>query len=523
MTLDDLGDVTECEQLTGVFDEAHKLACMDQCLDGCMDNINTWIDREDTVDRVPPTAVVRCAKGGKTTVLATLFQRLKDHESYWPIIISFNGSSHVWRPVEEECEKSLLRHIAHALLKENHPGKATGLKDMSCEAATLNEYFQRCRNQKVKVVLIIDELNMLLPAGPRTPDASAWKAAAFLKNTFLKAEGGYLVFSSHVQRAATQLEEYMDSESGRGLLIQSLPIASRLEELTSIDHNCAGLTSARAAYYGNLPSLVYVASKHRSWTPQKEFAKAQLGETHRDLLASFTAEVLTGHAESVAGPTVPFARLTDRVSSTEVRWIPCYMSPLLRSCGQGPLHDWLERLTSAEKNDGKAWEAVVAVAFGLRYLHVALRAVPAHEFLGKIDRSITVQILDCPSTVTTLGAALPFAYSTLKGTDNCVCLCRPTHSGFELIDLFACWRRDGHTQLLMVAQTKQGRDRQLTKLPPEVEGGVPAWWLNGLAPAERQWSEKDETKPRWTIPSASEVQGFLGPSLRVCSPRDWVP
>ncbi|CAE7608946.1 unnamed protein product [Symbiodinium sp. KB8] len=160
--------------------------CMNACIEAVEANLPQQTDA--TSVRVPPTVLSRCMRGGKTTVLMHVFDKLKS-ASKNPIFISFNGDSLISQLQNESVLDTMRRAIAIALLKKK-PQDRDEAKRVLCRQDVLKEYLE----SKKDVVLIIDELHVLLKPS-ESPGYD--EVGAFLREQFLDPEGRYLIFSTH--------------------------------------------------------------------------------------------------------------------------------------------------------------------------------------------------------------------------------------------------------------------------------------------------------------------------------------
>ena len=96
----------------------------------------------------------------------------------------------------------------------------------------------------------------------------------------------------------------------------------------------------------------------------------------------------------------------------------------------------------------------------------------------------------------------PSQYPTLQ-------LVLPSHAQFEAVDLFAVRREADSTDLVMVAQQKEGR-ASVSKNPlPQT--AQHAYWMRGSP------TQKGKKKDGWILPSQSEIETVLGTLLGSCS------
>ena len=97
------------------------------------------------------------SRGGKTTILRHIFERLEGEVEYVPIIITFNGTDNFFRFPSESNLQFLLRVIASQLIRLGPDEDVRSLR-FCCSAAAL---LKNLNATPGKVVLIIDELNVL--------------------------------------------------------------------------------------------------------------------------------------------------------------------------------------------------------------------------------------------------------------------------------------------------------------------------------------------------------------------------
>ena len=481
---------------------------IDACVKACMGLIEKYINRSDdsVTNRVPPTCAARCARGGKTTFLQKLREKLAGAQ-YFPIFVSFNGESPVQRRDNELADQWLYRTIAYALLPDGPLCQEVAAKfgTVTCGESTLQAYFKSQKN----VVLLVDELNQLLLKSPNNADRDAERQAAkFMKDVFLGAEGAYMVFTSHIQSTGLDLTQYMEGNSVRGLEVTGLPFAAELEELQNMGTAFSGLTYMKAAYYSRVPALLWSSHDDGSLLSQKV---SQIQQHPKEHLAAFLSEVFNG---TPLKDLEAFRQLTDGSRKDRAIWIPCFMSPFLFQCSVtwpacGVLSRWLQAMPAAEQKDGKAWEKIIAVAFGLRYIWQWMGG-EQHSWLHGHEGA-AVECLDADPAATNVEDAIqklrrPSQYPTLQ-------LVLPSHAQFEAVDLFAVRREADSTDLVMVAQQKEGR-ASVSK-HPRPQTAQHAYWMRGSSTL--QGKKIDE----WYLPSQSEIETFLGPSLAAAAPATW--
>ncbi|CAE7275600.1 unnamed protein product [Symbiodinium microadriaticum] len=451
----DLAQLSEVGVPSATVRKGQTLAGIKECIQNCMSLIQQYINESDETGatRVPPTCAARCARGGKTTFLQKLFEKLAT-AGYFPIFTSFNGESPVKRRENEPADQWLYRTIAYALVLPSdsllRQDLASKFGKRTCEESTLVTYF----NSKENVVLLVDELNqLLLKSDDEAEKKAEQRASRFMKEVFLGVRGRYMVFTSHIQSTGLDLTQYMEGTSSRGLAVTGLPRVEGLQDLQHMSIDFSGLMHMRAAYYSRVPALIWT-SHHDSDLLQQKFD--QIHEDPNSHLSAFMAELFEGRSMR---DMEAFRQLTDgSIRAGKTVWIPCFMSHFLFQCRRtspacAVLSRWLQGMRDAEQQDGKAWEKVVAVAFGLRYIWSRMGG-EHHEWLHGHDGAF-IECLDASPEATSVDEAIqrlpqPMQYPTLQ-------LVLPKHSAFEVIDLFAVRReKEFEAKLVMVAQQKEG-------------------------------------------------------------------
>ena len=191
-------------------------------LDETGSSILKWWERVDY--RKPPTALVRCSRGGKTRALKELAYWLQQK---WPkatiLFVSFNDFSGLSDEEQLDPVGALCRRIAFAADSSLDGGVSAAFEKMR-EFAVSPEAI-RDWLQQTPCVLLIDELNNMSELAKKN-SAPGKDLAQFLKKNFLDMQNRYLIFSSHVVTTAGDLSGYMETNSERKVQIVHLPIAN---------------------------------------------------------------------------------------------------------------------------------------------------------------------------------------------------------------------------------------------------------------------------------------------------------
>jgi len=483
-----------------------KLIDLERPINESLSYIKEYTQQADNIThRIPPTCAIRCARGGKSTFLIELFKRLKQLQWPTPIWVTFNGFTEVPKQVQESSFHWLCRTLAHAVaLPSAKAALANG--SSSCSEQALATYFSGQQD----VVLLVDEMNLLLTGQDTNADE---RAAKFLKQNFLKRKGAYLVFTSHIQATEDALQEYMDSPSSRSSKLIRLSLAANNTELIGMHPSCSGLTPMKAAFYGRIPSIIWImVDSSRTYLDAFRRTVSRAKVDPKTLVDEFLEEVFTGQPQA---ELQGFKPLTSVDNLGMVTWIPCYMARFLAACGApyNKLAEWLEGLRTADYGDGKGWEKLVAVAFGLRYLWA--QRGHCHPFAHGMDTGVKlVEFLDARYDAANMSAAIASIPVPAFAQRPSLQLVLPSRANFKTVDLFAIRTEpDGTRKVVMVAQQKEGSKAVGNVTAPQVDGR--ALWMRGLA-------KKPQHKHGWYLPSACEVSEFLGPSLDSAAPATWL-
>ena len=516
ITLDDFPEALSPNVPEVVLLPGQQLVGLEAPINACLELINKHIDERDLdLRRVPPTCAARCARGGKTTFLKELGKALETSTSrnFVPLYVTFNGESKVKRREGEGADGWLYRTIAHALLPEDNPlkdGLAEEFGGLTCEKGVLQTYV---KNEK-DMVLLIDELNQLIVNSENEAEREAEeRCAVFLKENFLSKKGNYFVFTSHVQETGEDLTIYMNTESPRQVELTTLPVVTTLAEMKEMDQSrLSGLTHMQAAFYSRVPALLFCAFSDRTLEKVVNRVMRRYALKNEDLnrlLPDFLEEIFTGKGRP---EMQAFHQLTDARQENTI-WIVGYIAEFLRRCRHpySKLAYWLDGMKSAETNDGKAWEKIVAVAFALRYIRAQM-AGPMHGWLHGCEFGTHLEFVEADQAARTVKDAIkalpePGKYPALQ-------LVLPTHSQLAVVDLMAVRREKGkEPKLVMATQQKEGKQSIGSTMPPEQTAKY--YWLRGNS------AKESKEINGWSMPSQTEIDDFLGPSFAAAAPATW--
>lgn len=501
-------------------------------------NAPRQVSTESGRSRVPPLIYSSLSRGGKSTFLMLLFDRLKSgnfatgsspsagsdsvHIQMAPIIISFNGGFR--RRSGESDLDALLRVIASKLVSLEDSSDAC--QSIVCDKRELLRHIE-LTSKVMPVVLLIDELNML--SRPLDEEASI-----FLKEEFLDKANRYLVYTTHVLFGLDEVKlgDSLTSSSiyirisSRGYKTVHQPISYDIKALRSMSDDCRALTSMEAALYGYIPSLIFSVKagdvelidlfkvKWRAINMLNEY----------NCLQQFIQAVLNGNSNS---PTVREFYMFGYVSEqSKVRWPLCYIDLILSSCVENLNIEWIKSLISGvnelveslktfakKESSGFDWEVIVTVGIVLQCLHASLNgsygpfsiAVHCKPF-GSV-----VQLRTMPGEMKTLEEAKKFIDTELaQCKESTFLILTPAYASFPYFDGFVCYKAGGVDRRIAF-QLKAGG-----KAPDKGKAPVIASWLDkavlirGKAPGKVNASI---VPLKWHYLNGKEVKELLGYSL----------
>ena len=174
---------------------AHDSSCknligVDEVINNAYEIISRNIFVDDSINsdqgyRKAPLIFSRMARGGKSTILRLLFDKLK-RAGYNVMYISFNSFIKFTRQEGESQSNAILRRIASQLIDCTEEEAHT----ICCDKDALDTYITSTTLPDKGFVLLIDELNALGPLDRA--------ARTLLRTLFLDSKGRYMVATTHV-------------------------------------------------------------------------------------------------------------------------------------------------------------------------------------------------------------------------------------------------------------------------------------------------------------------------------------
>ena len=511
LTVKDL-NISQCTR-PEITVKPNQFVELDPCVNSCIEAISENLPKstDGTTVRVPPVMLSRCMRGGKTTVLLHVFERLQAQGKN-PVFVSFNGDCRIDKVANEKPLATLLRAIAVALM--NQKSQSQNSFRLRCSEEVLKAYLR----SKTDVVLIIDELNVLLQ--PTATDDYE-EVGAFLRQEFLDPAGRHLIFSTHVPSSAG-LDQLLGKGGGssREAVAVAMPRSTELDALRKMDNKCSGLTRCQAVFYGYMPSLIYsVQTQKTSFSIQGRFQAISAPTLDAGVTKDFLTEFFTGRRCGNKRAIRAFDALTECPGKGEIRWILAYVGCMLSYLELGELSQWVEEIPvlAGQVDSGMDWQAIVLIALALRC--VQAKHGSAHKLLGlpagAQPKEVYFYKIPPESCEQPDGVRRWWGNQKIEGYPY-VAVLSPNYAKAAVFDVIWVYQRDPQSKQLF-----NGIQDKLGSATPNHD--VPEWFENGFLFRGRA-PEKDTT-PRnrtgWTYKGAEAIREFLGVSLTAAYPADW--
>mmetsp|Transcript_22762 Transcript_22762/g.32681 ORF Transcript_22762/g.32681 Transcript_22762/m.32681 type:complete len:537 (+) Transcript_22762:613-2223(+) len=481
--------------------------------------------------RLPPTAFVRCSRGGKTRALKEIAKRLKSIVHASVIFVSFNESSDISSWEQVDPLGALCRRIAFAARRNRKANYDSDFAKADVKPEQIVEWLGRDPR-----ILLVDEMNncnsLLEKSIPST------NLAEFLKKNFLSKEDQYLVFSSHIVSTVGQLSSYMDSGSSRPIAIHELPLIRNVTNAIKI-FRWPELNAGKALFYGLVPALIHIArleelrkTQHLSFQKVEEAIDVCVKDglvtdkSVRYLLANF----VDGEKRKVMKPLHQFMNTAEE---EKLRWIPIYMTKVLDSLEfSAPSLDenirvalrrivkLFNEFTTVEKLSGKAWESLFLLVVIIRVVSGKFDEVilPLMNNLS-MDYSISFnQFIDTDQKVLEDIVDVDEIVGCFTEPDRYphVAIYQPTNASFPLFDLIIAVYGKTGSRKLYAYQLKEGKE-----IPKHNTSLVMTEFEVCVLVRGQPSQGETRSKEQWIIPSKSEIAAFFGESGKHWTPEEW--
>ncbi|CEM05299.1 unnamed protein product [Vitrella brassicaformis CCMP3155] len=356
--------------------------------------ITYWYERDGFNPRIPPMAVTRHVRGGKTRFLQEIGMAL--HKKGVPVVlISFNDQTAKIERLEEDAslEQQLLWRISWAAATDEARELMDNDFKLWVERMVPSYEVVRERLERQNCVLLIDELNKLITDDLRDKQEGK-DLADLLKRRFVDPLGRYLVFSSHITATGNKLVKFMHSPSDRDVIRPRLPIIKTLEDARRLGVP-GGATKGSLCYLGLAPALVHdtynIHKRNVEGCIKKRFEKLALPPLTDETVKAVVMTNVCGQ-EEYAEKLGEWSQALDAFDGSDAAmhgsdavsvlytWPPCYLAAacdkLCRPKTVNPafrrglvfIGKSLRELIKAPEGSGREWKGVCAAVVVMRMM-----------------------------------------------------------------------------------------------------------------------------------------------------------
>ena len=519
------------------------------CQDDWLEDVKYTVERQVAVAdgdegedfRVEPMALVRCSRGGKTRALyeiANLGIRYGE-ERVTVIFVSLNDFSPLDHDDQEDPLQALLLRIAFAALRSRN---AAGRK-----GKTLSQQFSEFREENYAItktdillwlgdspaLLVVDELNNLDELTvKKSPKATEF--AAFVKEFFLKTQGRYFIFSTHILSSLECFGVFLDPSkaSERNVVLQEPPLVNNLSTvLENLNKSLRG--SREAIYYGLMPGLIYARASrpHHSVAVKRTmamntFVNETTNEERESWFHSILLSLLNGDVNFVPERLhILLDASPSEVGFGLIRWVPYHLQYVMmrlylkdsdKSSLAESIANLCRQLIDVKCSSGDGREALFVLFLLARCVTSQWQdsILPQIDFSGdknpdvlfnKPYNNCSISYDHCKTWKELHDRIKPAKKPTIS-------VYFPTHSRFEAYDVIVTFSEFEKIKHVLGYQLKEGKAE--SKQPVQ-HGFDKSFVVIGEPPVHTI------EKSGWTIPRAAEIDNFFGVSGKYWTPKKW--
>ena len=542
-----------CEIPLPALTAPNDFVCEDGWKDNVLATINRHYEESDGLlkERVPPMALVRCSRGGKTRALLELAHELRQRDNDMAILfVSFNDISSLQVSEQADPLQALCRRIVLPATRDYIAAHDKG-KVFSSFCHT-TQYIDPVGLGSwlgdTPAILLIDELNNLHELTVRESDA-AYMFGQFLKENFIARAKRYVVFSSHIITALDSLRTYLDQSHGsaRKVILQSLPHIYNLTMAQKIDPSI--VTVRQVLRCGCVPGLIYdqrptgqkeaQVKQSDAVTKYNELSSENSETAFSDLLKSF----LTGDIDLVPAPLhilfdTRYIHEPNGLPTMNLIWIPLHFEFVVHKV-KLPDNSWLQAVANSlaslcqqtfsplsKEKSGEDWEAAFVNVLLLRcaahspenvflpnFWFDALPTVQFNNFTGELvacaEGGMRRKLLsECQDWSEIEMGIHP-------GDQPTIHILYPTYAMFKVYGAFALYCCGGSIIDSCGFQMKAGSAESFdSPLLPRSIGR--SFYIQGLPK-----HDADTGKNGWVVAGRGAIEKFFGLSGQNWTPMQW--
>ena len=539
---------TPLDALLPAKDVEPEFVCPDRYLTDMKGEIMNRLEEQDGGagdKRVPPTAVVRCSRGGKTRTLYEIAHMMRNEspqtrEDHLAVLfITFNDFMSLLE-TEKQDEDMLQVFLKRVAFMATYKFEKSFSQDPIDDIAIAFDEFRSSSTfydpelfvawfGNFDILLIVDELNNLsgLDDGDRKGEAKV--LGDFLKKNFLSRIGRYFVFSSHLISTVSDFGEFVQVSHGsyQGVVLRELPLVPNLETATKKLY--PGLAGAReATYFGLMPGSIYArATKRKLAGNRAALVDTFLNEKADDLEGAFMEicrSLVTGYAADLP-KSLQFLcdGCSEELGESRIRWVPFHLQYVMERFGHqnnrrlrilaDAIGTLCKQLLEAKEKSGDGWEGI----FVLFLLARCIANTPDDLFLPKDwfwESALSINYNNYFSKTRNLDQCTKWVElkEGIEATETpSLSILYPTHAQFEAYDAFAVFAVK-KSMVVYGYQLKEGK----SKSSQPVESSLRKSFVVRGASTKVCTMDKD-----WCIPGQEELANFFGPCGTHWTPQAW--
>lgn len=510
----------------------------------------------DAFERVPPMAVVRCSRGGKTRFLYEIANEMRGYNksigsNVACIYVSFNDYSSLEPWEHDDPLQALLRRIAFEARRKESDDPTKGRTQLfsdfvNTEPTWSEESFLEWIGS-TPCLLLVDELNNLRLLKETGDCKAARDFCRFVKKNFIGMKNRYFLFSSHVVSALPFFAMYLDASHGssRSVELQELPLVPSLKAALVLNPNIS--STREAVYYGRMPAMIFesrptrkdrngklVSRSKKSIAGKREWAvKSFIERTtdYDDALKRILESLVTGFSSTIPEELhILLDSAPDRDGLMyKVRWVLVHLQYVLGELGRvsfancqlaESLSGYCDLLNPKEES-GEGWENLFVLFLVAR----CLIGKPHDDFVPvdwfQLKKFPKVNLNTCYNSELNdnkLFSACKTWNELRKGIvhskEPALSIFYPTHSSFEVYDVIVVYSHNCKGQSVYGYQLKEGKAQRGHSAADGVDR---SFFIQGAPP--------QKTVPRddkgWTVPNQIMIDSYFGESGHLWTPRRW--
>jgi hypothetical protein len=460
-----------CDQLPPLTPEATpkfvRTSWLDMIAEICLESFWDCDGASASVQsRVALMAFVAHSGGGKTRSMMEILRRLQIKLRIAVIFISFNNNTPYSKNEAQTIWDSVLSRIAYYIsTDEAKQQKKLHDADGKLQFVSSKEAILEWLSNN-PCILAIDEFNRWFTPQKPTPhhehhqqevdrNGMFEEVARFLKDTFLRNSGRFLMISSHVLSTTRNLKDFMDcpTHSDRRVDIQSLPVFKSMQEINAISRQ-----RVHVAMYAFSPAMTHLAGLGTAFIESRVVSLVDMMDPVPQASAVtaslFSDSCCTQKELDPMSQFEPITRVETDANGDRIRiWIPCFLEPLyanlpgLSQSNRQSARNVLAGLGAQKVGSGQSWEQLVLCALFFRILSVALTPGdhPPDQRWRELVPKLPSGVFDI--RVVFFGGLLAEVVAELKSysaqdTGN-LYLCHPSHSCLGIYDILLAVTHSG--------------------------------------------------------------------------------